>query len=219
MATTSANSQELVDIKEIRDGILLLKDGSMRQVVMVGGLNFDLKSETEQTAITQAYQNFLNSLDFSIQIIVHSRKINIEKYLTSLEGRKNQEISGLLRDQIAEYQDFIRGFIKEYAVMRKVFLIVVPFSPVNLPNKETFSRFSPFKKKEKPTEEKTDPQIEVEFKEGSGQLGQRVQEVVEGLQTIGLEVTVLNDDQLIELFYNFYNPETVEKENIPMPKA
>lgn len=218
MAENSANTQELVEIDFIREGVVVSKSGVLHQVVMVGGMNFALKSEEEQNAVTQAYQNFLNSLDFSIQILVHSRKINIDKYLSSLDERKEKEASPLLRDQISEYQEFIRGFIHEYAVMRKVFLVVVSFVPaLNLPGKESIGRLLPFRKKPKVGPEKTDPQKEAEFKENSSQLAQRVQEVVEGLRTVGVETTVLDDDQLIELFYNFYNPETVEKEKISIP--
>ena len=221
MADATANSQDLVDIEEIRDGIVVLKSGGLRQVVMVGGMNFALKSEEEQNTIALSYQDFLNSLDFPLQILIHSRKVNIERYLEGLESRKAGEISGLLQDQISEYQEFIRSFVKEYAVMKKIFLVIVPFTPLNLPSKETFTNVFSFGKKKVAAGDKavkTDPQKEAEFKEHANQLAQRVTQVVDGLHTIGLEVTALNDDQMVELFYNFYNPETVEKDELPLPK-
>src|SRR4051812_36070859 len=105
------NSLDLVDIKEIRGNVVVLKDGSLRQVVMVGGVNFALKSETEQNIITQAYQTFLNTVEFPLQILIHSRKVNVDKYIEKLLQRKNQEESPILQNQIDEYADFVRGFV------------------------------------------------------------------------------------------------------------
>jgi len=116
-----ASAQDLVSVDEIREDVVLLKDGSLRQVVMVGGVNFSLKSEGEQNLIIGGYQNFLNSLNFPIQIIIHSRKINIENYLKQLEERKQVESSGLLQDQIEEYREFVRQFVSEHAIMVKTF--------------------------------------------------------------------------------------------------
>jgi type IV secretory pathway VirB4 component len=217
MAKNLANAQALVEIKDIRQNTLILKDGSLRQVLIAGGINFSLKSEEEQNIITQTYQNFLNSLDFQIQIIVHSRKINIEKYLGMLEERRSQEPSPLLQDQIAEYEEFIRGFVKENAIMTKSFFIVIPWSPVALPGKETFFSSLPFLKRKKEEKEEAAKKKEEGFEENLAQLSQRVNQVVEGLATVGLEAIVLDDEQLIELLYNFYNPEATEKEKISLP--
>ena len=123
-----ANSQDLVFLDEVRDSTIVLKDGTMRQVVMVSGINFSLKSEGEQSAITAGYQNFLNSLDFPIQIIIHSRKINIEKYLSDMDARMREEQSPLLQNQISEYREFVRKFVEENAIMGKSFLVVVPYA-------------------------------------------------------------------------------------------
>jgi type IV secretory pathway VirB4 component len=210
MFNSSANSQDLVPVKEIKDNTLILKDGGMCQILMVGGMNFSLKSEAEQNAITLAYQDFLNSLDFSMQIIVHSGKINIDRYLSGLESRKQGEISGLLQNQIGEYQEFIKSFVKDNAIMRKLFLVVVPFYPMNLPSQETVSKLFSFGKKQ--TAQQVNPEKEEEFKKNLEQLKQRVDQVVDGLKTIGLVTSRLEDEHLIELFYNFYNPETVEKQ-------
>ena len=123
------NSLDLVNIKAVRESTIIVKDGSMRQIVMVGGVNFALKSETEQSIITQAYQNFLNGIDFPLQIIIHSRKVNIDKYLEGLVRRKETEQSPLLQSQIDEYVEFIKGFVQKNAIMEKTFLVVVPFYP------------------------------------------------------------------------------------------
>lgn len=213
---TNANSQDLVVVKEVRDNTVMLAGGGLCQIVMVGGVNFPLKSEMEQNAITLAYQDFLNGLDFPVQIVVHSRKINIQKYLDHLEERQEKESSALLQSQISEYREFIKSFVEKNAIMRKIFLLVVPYYAASLPSKETLSGFLPFLKKKKPAEEKVNPEEEAEFKKNLAQLEQRTAQVIEGLRTIGLETSVLNDEQLLELFYNFYNPETVEKEHITM---
>ncbi|MGB9608964.1 MAG: hypothetical protein ACPL3E_01155, partial [Minisyncoccia bacterium] len=132
MKTEFGDTKELVEIKEIKLNTVILKNGGLRQIVVVGGTNFALKSEEEQNIITQAYQDFLNSLEFPIQIIIHSRKINIEKYLANLSERKKTESSSLLQNQIEEYIQFIRSFVKENAIMLKTFFVVVPYDPINI---------------------------------------------------------------------------------------
>ncbi len=215
------NSLDLVNITEIRDNTILLKDGSMRQIVMVGGVNFALKSETEQNIITQAYQNFLNGVDFPLEIVVHSRKVNIEKYVEQLKARKEIEESALLQSQIDEYVEFINGFVQKNAIMEKTFLLVVPFYPTSLiPSKKTAAGFLPFLKKGNSKEQQAKDAAEAEriFQENLAQLTQRVTQVLGGLAGMGLEATVLSNQALVELFYNFYNPQTIERRNIPLPE-
>ncbi len=213
MANSLGNTQDLVEVDHIQDGVVVLKDGSLRQIIMVGGINFSLKSEQEQNLITRAYQDFLNGLSFPIQIVIHSRKINIERYLNKLEEHKNGETSGLLQDQISEYQAFVRQFVSDHAIMEKTFFAVVSYHPVSLPMPSAGAlSFLPFLKR-KPGEQAADAAKKAALlKENLTQLSQRVNQVREGLNSIGLESLVLNDEQLTELFYNFYNPETVEKE-------
>ena len=144
MATNTdfGNSLDLVNIKEIRNNTVTLKDNGMRQIVMVGGVNFALKSESEQNIITQGYQNFLNGIDFPLQIVVHSRKVNIDKYIEELLRRKDLEESPLLQSQIEEYAEFIKGFVQKNAIMEKTFLLVVPFFPASImPTKKTAMSF------------------------------------------------------------------------------
>ena len=212
------NVQDLVDIEDIREGTVVMKNGSIRQIVMVGGTNFSLKSGEEQDLLTQSYQNFLNGLNFPIQIVIHSRKMNIEHYVAKLDDRRDKEISGLLQDQISEYQAFIRSFIKDNAIMAKTFLVVVPYSPVVAPvNKSMFDKIPFFGKKTTPGEAAANEKkrIEADFAESFLQLQQRVAQVTRGLFALGLDAKLLNDEQLTELFYNFYNPETTEKESVP----
>jgi type IV secretory pathway VirB4 component len=215
----AGNSQDLVDIKEIRGNVVMLKDGSLRQIVMVGGVNFALKSETEQNLMIQAYQSFLNGVDFPLQILVHSRKVNIDDYLATLLKRKESESSPLLQNQIEEYVAFIKGFIEKNAIMEKTFLMVIPFYPMaNIAGaSKTVSGFFPsFGKKAAPkaADPAADEEIERTFKEIVAQLNQRTSQVINGIGGIGLDVTILENEELIELFYNFYNPQTVEREKI-----
>jgi type IV secretory pathway VirB4 component len=215
------NSLDLVNIKNIRDNTVIMKDGGMRQIVMVGGVNFALKSDTEQNIITQGYQTFLNGIDFPLQIVVHSRKVNIDKYIEGLAARKETEESPLLQSQIDEYAEFIKGFIQKNAIMEKTFLLVVPFFPVSLAStKKAAQNFMmPFFNKKKSAEDdaKDAEENERTFQENLAQLGQRVSQTMNGLLSIGLEATLLNDQALIELFYNFYNPQTIERKNITLP--
>jgi type IV secretory pathway VirB4 component len=217
------NSLDLVDIKEIRESAVIMKDGSLKQIVMVGGVNFALKSESEQTIITQGYQNFLNSIDFPLQVVVHSRKVNIDKYIEGLLARKDSEESALLRSQMDEYAEFIKGFIQKNAIMEKTFLVVVPFYPTGIAQqKDSLMSFIPFlgkkdDKKNAAGKTQTEEEADRAFKENMAQLGQRTGQVMSNLLNIGLDVVILENDALIELFYNFYNPQTIERQNITVP--
>jgi type IV secretory pathway VirB4 component len=217
------NSLDLVDIKEIKKSTVIVNDGGLRQVVMVGGVNFSLKSEVDQNIMTQGYQTFLNGIDFPLQILVHSRKVNIEKYLESLMQRKESEQSPILQNQIEEYSKFVDGFVQKNAIMEKVFLVVVSFYPTStLPSAKSVSSMIPFFGKKKPSAASTTQRAEEEgkmFEENIAQLSQRTAQVTNGLLNIGLEATVLDDEQLIELFYNFYNPQTVERKKAPAPRT
>ncbi len=208
-----ANTQDLVEVEEIKENTVFLKGGGLRQVVMVSGLNTALMAEQEMEALSAGYINFLNGLDFQIQIIVHSRKVNIERYLSSLESRIKDEPSALLQSQIKEYQEFIGGFVRENSIMEKSFLVIVPFSPIMISGKDAISgisKFLPFLNKGNKNEKKAED--DASLKENLEQLEQRSTQVVEGLSVMGLEAIRLENQALIELFYNFYNPETTERE-------
>lgn len=201
------STQQFVDIEEIKDGIVHLKGGTLRAVIMVAGVNFELKSEEEQDIITAGYQDFLNSLDFSLQIAIHSRKLSIDKYLKTVQERREREPSELLRNQIDEYIEFVKSFVKENEIMTKTFFVVVPYEGGGAAavKKGFFGFFGSKKKKSAKTEK------EENLEQQLIQLRQRIDQVLSGLERIGLRAVVLNDDELTELYYNLYNPETVEK--------
>ena len=128
MAINAKSSQEFVPIKEVRNGIIVLKDGGLRAVLLASSLNLSLKSSDEQIAIIREFQNFLNSLDFTVQICIQSRRLDIRPYLLTLENRMKDQVEPLLKIQTKEYIDFIRTFTDEVNIMTKNFFIVVPYS-------------------------------------------------------------------------------------------
>ena len=215
----SLPTQEAVEIQDIRDDVVILKSGGLRRILLVAGINFDLKSEEEQNFVLGAYQSFLNSLDFSIQTVIHTRKLNIEAYLEKLSGRERAETNELLRNQISEYREFIRAFVEENSVMNKKFFVVVPYDPIQVPKieKEQLTQiFKIFKRGEKPQIQKASfENIERQV----AQLNQRVDRVTQGITNIGLRAVPLNNEELMELFYNLYNPEIKEKSELAITKS
>lgn len=200
MPKEAGSTQQFVDIEDVKNGVVILKSGGLRRILMVSGINFELKSEEEQGIITYAYQSFLNALDFSLQMIVHSRKLNIASYLDKMEKRKAEEPNELLQNQISEYIEFVKSLVTMNAVMAKTFFAVVPYDPVQLPGagKKLFGLFGGKKSAELIPEQTWEQKL--------GQLNQRTDQVVAGLNQIGLLAVALNDHELTELFYNLYNP-------------
>ena len=204
MAKTTKASQDFVPIKEIRDGIVTLKDGSLRVVLIASSLNFALKSEDEQNAIISQFQNFLNSLEFSIQIFVQSRKLDIRPYIALLEKQYQRTTNELMQIQIHEYIEFVKNFVDVSNIMTKNFFIVVPYSPVKLtvknnPISKLFGKTTNLKQKD------------ATFEEHVSQLEQRVAVVKQGLMRTGIRVIKLNTEEAIELYYKIFNPGELEK--------
>jgi type IV secretory pathway VirB4 component len=215
-AKNSPPTQDFVNVKAVQNGVLVLKNGALRQILLVSGINFDLKSEDEQNAIIAGYQGFLNSLNFSIQIFVHSRKVNVAAYLENLKKIEVSETNPLLQMQIAEYGSFIKEFTGENAIMQKSFFVVVPYDPVSIPGTGggTGGLLGMFKKKGKEAEAQQAADVAERFQEKAGQLAQRTDQIVSGLTQLGLRAVPLGDQELTELLYNLYNPESVEKKGL-----
>lgn len=215
LASRARASQELVPIEEIRDGVVILEDGSMRAVLMASSLNFALKSTEEQDAIISQYQNFLNSLDFSVQFFIQSRKLNIEPYLDTLRERKKIETNELLRIQITEYITFVKEFVETSNIVAKTFYIVIPFNPLAILDVRKGGIGGIFESlfgKKKTGE----PLIGAEkFEEYKTQLWQRVETVIQGLVRSGVRTVPLNTEELIELYYGLFNPEESSKGQAP----
>jgi conjugal transfer ATP-binding protein TraC len=128
MSTTQA-SQQFVPIKEVRDGVAVLEDGSYKMILMASSVNMSLKSPDEQQSVLVQFQNFLNSLDFSVQIYVQSRRYDVRPYIALLERREKEQINDLAKVQIREYISFIKTFTKQTNIMTKNFFIIVPYTP------------------------------------------------------------------------------------------
>lgn len=206
MAETNSGvpAQDFVPIQEIRDGVVLLKDGSMRLVLLVSSLNLALKSADEQMAILTQFQNFLNSLDFHIQISVESRKLDIKPYLRTLEEQVVKQTNDLLKVQTREYIEFIKKFTESVDIMTKNFFVIVPYTPpllANLSGKGLLNSLWPKKSGAATPTVSTD-----NFEEHRTQLEQRAAVVSQGFSGLGLRIAQLGTEELVELYFKIFNP-------------
>jgi len=197
-----ASTQQFLEIDQIREGVILLKNKAMRGVLMVSSLNFALKSEDEQNAIIYQFQNFLNSLDFSLEVVVQSRRLNITGYLDKLKELEKGQENELLKMQTAEYQKFIRDLIAGGAIMSKSFFVVVPFTLIDIPGMKAVTGLVKKQLVATLTEE--------QFQRCKSQLWQRMEFVALGLRRCGLQCVPLDTSELIELFWSLYHPEEAE---------
>ncbi len=204
MATTPAGAtQQFVPVKEIRNGIIILKDGGYRGVLICSSINFGLKSAEEQHAITIGFQNFLNTIDFSIQIVVNSRKMDLRPYLAILEEKAPEQKSELMRIQLHEYIEFVRSFTDQANIMTKSFYIVVPYAPrVSPANAVSFLR--------RESSSVKNAAAETSFEEDRAQLEQRLSLVAGGLSGTGVRAIPLGTEEVIELLYRSFNPGELE---------
>lgn len=207
MPVSSKATQEFVPIKEVRDGIVILKDGSMRGVVLASSLNFSLKSDDERNAIILQFQDFLNSLDFPVQISIQSRRLDIRPYIALLEERYKEQINDLMKIQTREYIEFIRKFTETTNIMTKSFFVIVPYDPaiLNIRGNPVTGLFK------KQSESETLQNKQLSFEENRTQLEQRVSVVEQGLSRCGIRVIRLGTEEVIELFYKIFNPGDTEK--------
>ncbi len=190
------STQKFVPLKDIRDGIAIMEDGSLRIIIMVSTINMGLKSEDERASILMQFQSFLNTIDFSVQIFMQSRELNIKPYIQMLESQYKQKNNELLKIQIGEYIKFINEYSENVNIITKAFFVVVPYYPPVI-NKKT--SFFGGKKEDKES-------LERSFEEHRTQLEQRVSLVEQGLKRTGLKTAKLEDDEIKELFYNLFNP-------------
>ena len=205
----SFSTQETLQIAEIRDGVVILKDGSFKAVVKAEAINFELMSLDEQEAIEYAYQSFLNSLYFPIQISIQSRRVDSEAYLKKIQANLKQQNNMLLSVLTEDYLDFIDDLIESTDIMNKNFYVVVPFynneftkeAAANA-GKSIFHRLKNFKKKVSPLiiDEKT-------LDKARKELRYRIQTVLEGLRNCGVHGQPMSTQELIEMYYEYYNPE------------
>jgi len=197
------STQQFLEIKQIREGVVVLKDKSLRGVLMVSSLNFALKSEEEQRAIIYQFQDFLNSLDFPCQILVQTRRLNITGYLDKLKELEEKQGNELLKIQTKGYREFIAGMIKGGSIMTKTFFVIVPFYPAPLEIKK-------FGKEKRGKKETKAELTEEKFQRYKSQLWQRLEFVALGLRRAGLQAIPLITPELVESFWKFYHPKEAE---------
>jgi len=203
--STARSSQDFVPIKEVRDGVIILNNGGLRGVLMASSLNFALKSEDEQNAFIMQFQSFFNSLDFSIQMYIQSRELDIRPYLATLEEAYKGTMDDLMRIQIREYIEFIKSFVEGANIMTKHFFVVVPYSPAAINMDGGISSKLPWGQPKKGTTEKKKTQ-KTEFEENVSQLDQRLAIVQQGLIRTGVRSVQLDTEEVIELLYKIFNP-------------
>jgi len=211
MAKSKA-TQEFVEIKEVRDGVVGLKDGSLRSILMTSSLNFALKSVDEQAATLFQFQNFLNSLDFSVQIFIQSRELDIRPYITLLEERHKAQVTELMRVQIREYIEFVKNFTESANIMSKSFFVVVSYAPSVFSSEEGILGSIAQKAGRGKLKDRSKS-----FEESRTQLEQRMSVVEQGLLRTGIRVARLGTEEVIELLYKMFNPGELEKP-IPLNK-
>jgi len=204
-------TQRYLDIAEIREDCVVMKDGTLRAVLMVSSINIALKSEDEQQAIIQGYMQFLNGLEFPLQVVIQSRKMNIDGYLASLKTQEETIHNELLRTQIRDYTSFIKELVELGQIMQKRFFVVVPYDPSegNEKGKGFLSKlstaFSPAK---------IIKLNEKNFQSRRQTLMRQVSTIASGLGSMSLQVALLDTQGLIELYYSSYNPDVYDTEKL-----
>lgn len=197
-----ASTQEFLEIDGIKEGVIILKNKTLRGVLITSSSNFVLKSEEDRAAIVHQFQNFLNSLDFSCQIVVQSRRLNITGYIEKLQDLEHKQTNELMRIQTKSYYEFVKSLISSGTVMTKSFYLVVPFHPTELrgisANEDVLGK------------SKAASLPERQFQRCKAQLLQRMEFLILGLRRCGLNAAALNTEELIELFWSVYHPKEAE---------
>lgn len=206
------STKQLVEIADIRDNVVFLKNGSLRAIIEVSAVNFELKSEEEQTAVLQNFQNFLNSIDFPLQIAINSRKLDIDDYIKLVDTATNTLTNELLKIQAAEYSKFVKELSDLANIMTKKFYIIIPFYIFETPGKTGIlksltSIFKPSGAVQQISDE--------QFNTYQGQLLQRVELTLDGLIGIGVKAKILEKEKIMKIYYEIYNPDSkFESENL-----
>lgn len=201
--------QNFIGVKEIKKNVVVCQDDSLRAILAVSSINFDLKSDKEQESIIFAFQGFLNSLDFPLQIVVSSKKFNVEPYLKKLEKQRRLSNNELLNNQIVDYSKFIQELVGMSSIMTKLFFVIVPFYAIESKKEGILDKLYSSINKKKDIYQKREL-----FESYRRQLFQRVDQIGEGLSGIRIKSSLLETKELIELFYNNYNPSEFEYINV-----
>ncbi|MFA6082478.1 MAG: TraC family protein [Patescibacteria group bacterium] len=206
-----ASTQSHLPLVGVENGVVIMHDGSYRAIISVGSTNFMLKSEQEQNALIMAYQNFLNSLNYSIQIVMQSRSLDLEPYLKQLESTTVGQKNELIKTQTTDYVAYVRELITVANIMDKKFFVVISYSPVVQDSKSLFAGL--FKSKAPSYLKISESQFNIHREE----LMQRANVVASGLASFGLKTTVLDSDGIIRSLYNTYNFDIAASERVEQP--
>ncbi len=199
-------SQTYLPIAEIRENTIVLKNGGIRAILKTNAVNFNLKSEEEQNAIIISYQSFLNSLEFPIQILIKSKKLDLDDYIEQVKKKGDEQQNKLLQDQTYEYAQYIKRLIEYADIMEKSFYVIVPY---DIGSEKTTTLFQGFFQKLSPKDSFTDIlKRRKNFEEHRKKLSQRVSTIKANLESCNLKVEELKTEDIIELFYKSYNPIT-----------
>jgi len=203
------STQQYLDIAEIKDNTIVMKDGTLRAVLLVSSINFALKSEDEQDAVIESYVRFINNLSFTLEIVIQSRELDIDNYLEYLKVKEKEQINKLLKIQTSDYIQYIQELTSLGKIMNKRFYVTVPYDPLTDKRKNFFSLISEalrpatiIKLKDKT------------FKSYQEMLDRRIDSVAGGLESMGVAVVRLDTQSLIELYYKTYNPETSKNQSL-----
>ena len=208
-AKAATPTQQYLDILEIRDDTVVLKDGTLRGVILVSSINFSLKSDEEQDAVIEAYTQFLNTIDYPLQIVIQSRRLDIDEYLEVLQQTEAKQTNELLKIQTRDYRQFVAELVQIADIMTKRFYVVVPYSPkVDRPARFFSRLFDIFA----PTS--TIHLKQKQFEDFRRELFKRVDATMNALDSAGLKSVLLDTQSLIELYYNSYNPETSRQQKL-----
>lgn len=220
MAKETFSTQSLIPIQEIKKGVIVLKNGSLRSVLEVSGINLDLKSFEEQSTILNAWRQLLNHLEFSLEVVVHSAKVNIESYLNFLQEQLSRETNELLKIQGEDYINFLSALVSENAIMTKRFFIIIPYDPIIVKSqgflgqiKDTLKGIVNLKRE---SFSNVNILSEEEFENYYQQLMIRQTGIVSALTRMGLSVKTLTTKELIEIFFNLYNPSLQEERSLSL---
>jgi len=203
------STQQYLDIAEIKENTVVMKDGTLRAVLLVSSINFALKSEDEQNAVIESYIRFLNNLSFTLQIVIQSRELDIDNYLQYLKGKEKEQTNKLLKIQTADYVEYIKELTSLGKIMNKRFYIVVPYDPLTDKHKSFFNLIGEAMRPATiiKLKEKT-------FRQYQDMLERRIESVAGGLESMGVAVARLDTQSLIELYYKTYNPETSKNQGL-----
>jgi hypothetical protein len=205
----SVSTQQFLDIAEIKDDTVVMRDGTVRAVLLVSSINFALKSEEEQDAIVGSYVGFLNNINFPVQIVIQSRRLNIDNYLVELKKKEKEQTNELLKMQTAEYINYIQELVQLGDIMSKSFYIVIPYNPLSDKHKGFFSSVQEVFKPASVVRMKGK-----RFERYKSELQRRIESIQSGMQSAGMKTVRLDTQGLIELYYTTYNPDTAENQKL-----